>query len=89
MSRTNDAVTSNAKDVTDDVKAFGHDVLRLAGALGEEARAQVGDMNESVVNQSKAAFSDVRKRIGANPALALGMTVGVGVLVGFLLNGRR
>jgi ElaB/YqjD/DUF883 family membrane-anchored ribosome-binding protein len=89
MPRTHDTISGNARDVTDDVKAFGRDVLKLANALGEEARNRVDDIGETTTHQAKAAYANARSRIGANPALALGVAAGVGVLVGFLLKGRR
>jgi ElaB/YqjD/DUF883 family membrane-anchored ribosome-binding protein len=89
MPRMSDGIAGNARDVSDDVKAFGRDVLKLANALSDEARTRVEGLGETATHQAKAAYTNVRSRVDANPALALGMAAGVGVLVGFLLKGRR
>lgn len=89
MSRTADAITGNAKDVTDDVKAFGHDVLKLAESIGAEAKVRMDDMGDVARDQTRAAYTNVRAQVSGNPAMALGAAVGVGILFGFLLKGRH
>jgi ElaB/YqjD/DUF883 family membrane-anchored ribosome-binding protein len=89
MPKMSDGIAGNAQDVSDDVKAFGRDVLKLANALSDEAKTRVGDIGETATHQAKAAYTNVRTQIGANPAIALGVAVGAGVLVGFLLKGRH
>lgn len=89
MSRSADAISGNTKDVTDDVKAFGRDVLKLANAIGDEAKTRVEDFSGDAQTQVKAAYKNVREQVSANPAVALGMAAGAGVLIGLLLRGRH
>ncbi len=89
MSRTADAIAGNTKDVTDDVKAFGRDVLKLAGSIGAEAKTYADDIGDSARDQAQAAYGTVKKQVSGNPAMALGIAAGVGILVGFLLKGRH
>ncbi len=89
MSRSTNVLAGNTKDVTDDVKAFGHDVLKLASAIGDEAKTRVDDFSDGARHQAQAAYANIKERVGANPAIALGMAAGAGVLIGFLLRGRH
>ncbi len=89
MSRNADGIAGNTKDVTDDVKAFGHDVLKLANSIGAEARSRADDIGDSARDQTKAAYANVKAQVSGNPAMALGIAAGVGILVGFLLKGRH
>lgn len=89
MSRTADAIAGNTKDVTDDVKAFGRDVLKLAGSIGAEAKTYADDIGDSARGQAQAAYANVKTQVSGNPAMALGLAAGVGLLVGFLLKGRH
>lgn len=89
MSRTADAIAGNTRDVTDDVKAFGHDVLKLAGSISAEAKTRLGDIGDSARDQTQAAYTNVKAQVSGNPAMALGVAVGVGVLFGLLLKGRH
>jgi ElaB/YqjD/DUF883 family membrane-anchored ribosome-binding protein len=89
MSNFADKIASNTKDVTDDVKAFGHDVLKLAGSVGAEAKSRLDNIGDAARDQTQAAYSNVKAQVSGNPAMALGVAVGVGVLVGFMLKGRH
>jgi ElaB/YqjD/DUF883 family membrane-anchored ribosome-binding protein len=89
MSKSSNALAENTKDVSDDVKAFGRDVLKLANSIGDEAKTRVDDLSDGAQGQARVAYANVRSQVSANPAIALGMAAGAGVLVGLLLRGRR
>lgn len=89
MSKTADAIAGNTKDITDDVKAFGRDVLKLAGSIGAEAKTYADDVGDSARGQAQAAYTNVKAQVNGNPAMALGLAAGVGILIGFLLKGRH
>lgn len=89
MSKTSDAVASNSKHVSDDVRAFGRDVLKLAGSIGEDAKSRADDLGDDAREQMQGAYSSVKAQVSSNPAMALGLAVGAGVLLGLLLKGRH
>lgn len=88
MSRTN-GLARNTKDVADDVQAFSRDILKLAGAIGDEAKTRIDDFSGDARSQMQAAYTRIKERVVANPALALGVAAGAGVLIGMLLRARR
>lgn len=84
-----DGLARNTKEVADDVQAFGRDVLKLAGALGDEAKTRIEDFSGDARHQAQAAYGQIKQRVSANPAIALGIAASAGVLIGMLLRGRR
>lgn len=84
MFGTQNTIAGNSRIVTDDVKAFGHDVLRLAASIGAEAKSQADDIGDTARDQTRVAYAKVKARISKQPAMALGAAVGVGLLLGFL-----
>jgi ElaB/YqjD/DUF883 family membrane-anchored ribosome-binding protein len=89
MSRTADTLAGNTKEVTDDVKAFGRDVLKLANSISAEAKSRVDDISDSAREQAQAAYATVKTRVNRNPAMALGLATGLGIIIGFLLKSRH
>lgn len=89
MTKSTETIVGNANDVSDDVKAFGRDVLKLANSVGAEAQARATNLGGEARDQTKAAYDTVRAQVSSNPAIALGAAMGVGLLFGFLLKGRH
>lgn len=90
MTRTLDKeLRDGVKDLRENAKALRRDVRNLAGAIGDEAVSQFDDLAATAGAQAKVAYKDVRARVSHNPAIALGVAAGAGVILGFLMRGSR
>ena len=93
-----DARRTNGKsaDIADSIHTLKEDASKLAGSLGSMAkdeiakgRDHVSDIGSSVTDSAQTLFSELEQRVRTRPAAALGITLGVGVLLGLMLSGRR
>lgn len=89
--------TTNGKgDVADSIHTLKEDATKLAGSIGSMAkdeiakgREQVSEMGSTVADSAQTLFSELEQRVRARPAAALGVTLGVGLLLGVMLAGGR
>jgi ElaB/YqjD/DUF883 family membrane-anchored ribosome-binding protein len=89
MYKANDAIDGATKEIGDEAKSFGREIQKVAKSIGEDVQSRADDIGDAVRDESKAVYSKVRSQVRSNPAMALGAAVGIGMLVGFLINGRR
>jgi ElaB/YqjD/DUF883 family membrane-anchored ribosome-binding protein len=89
MYKANEAIDGATKAIGDEAKSFGREIQKVAKSIGEDVQARTDEIGDAVRDESKAVYSKVRSQVRSNPAMALGAAVGIGMLVGFLINGRR
>lgn len=94
-----DQLKSDLKTLRDDLSKLGKDVLNAsrntAESAGEAARAearkrleQLGDAWESTKDRGAAAKHDVERRIEEHPLASVMIALGVGVVIGKLIDRR-
>lgn len=79
-----------------DVKAAAASARAAAGSLKDaaqaavdEVRGRLGAVSRQAVDQAQGRYGDLEAWVIENPARALGVAAGVGVVLGLLLRGRR
>ena len=75
------AVASTAHDAYDSLKDVAADVVG-------ETRARVKDITAQASDEIQTRYGDVEAWVHQKPARALGVAVGIGVVLGLLLRGR-
>jgi len=77
------------KSVRGDVDKLVEDVGGLAQAASVKARAHVADLATQARERGRGALMTFGEQVRANPRIALGAAVGLGVIAGLLLARRR
>lgn len=96
MSKAKKATVNDMDTLAEDARALLHATCEVSGEKVAEARERVsaalergkemyGDAKDKVVAGAKAGDKLVRK----NPYAAVGVAVGIGALIGYILGRRR
>jgi len=92
---TRHALKSRAGDVLDDFSELRKDVGRLADAASKAARAEVKTASKRLERASRKARTRVGEsaeyvsdQVRSHPGMAIGASLGAGMLIGWLLSRR-
>jgi ElaB/YqjD/DUF883 family membrane-anchored ribosome-binding protein len=84
-SDTSHRMTKHAKET----EAEGHNLIDTAGEYIDTAKEFVQEKYEAVVEKTGEVKESTEKMIKKNPWIAVGVALGVGVVLGMLLKSRR
>jgi ElaB/YqjD/DUF883 family membrane-anchored ribosome-binding protein len=91
-----EALRTTTDDVLEDFAELRRDVGKLAEAAGHAARQEIADTRERIEKLGRGVRDGAIERanfvtgkVRAHPGMALGATLGVGILLGFMLSPRR
>jgi ElaB/YqjD/DUF883 family membrane-anchored ribosome-binding protein len=89
------ALKSSANDVLEDFEELRKDVAKLADAAKKAARSEVkhagahiGEIGRGLRGRAEERVSYVSEQVRERPAAAVGVSLGVGLLLGLLLSRR-
>lgn len=85
----NGALKSSAATVMQDLDNLRKDVSRLAGAATTTARERLGRLGKGVGTRATSSASYVGEQVRTHPTVALGLTLGAGLLIGMMLASSR
>jgi ElaB/YqjD/DUF883 family membrane-anchored ribosome-binding protein len=90
------AMKSRANDVVTDISELKKDVTKLAEAIAKVAKVeaatytdQLSHIRDDVRSRAEVGVAYVGDHVRARPAAAVGISVGVGMLLGLVLAAKR
>ena len=81
-------VVSDAQDLLKTVQDQGGEMRARMQAQIDAARQTLAELQESVTDGAKVAMSSTDEYVRANPWRAVGISAGIGALIGFLIARR-
>lgn len=82
------APKASAKAAVESAKSAAASLKDAASAAVADARDRVRGVTDEAVDTVQSRYSDLEAWVHQNPARALGVAAGVGVVLGLLLRGR-